>query len=211
VKQICCPFLFIVPVHQLPFLSIVSVLRIGREGKGGREGGREGGEDNKPLYLIVSKFKPTRFGSRKSLRVASHVPSPTYMVFELYVLLPGGERLSWGAIVAAKELCSGAHPLRPAAALVNSLFGPLDRTMYCVEFAMSGLLSIAVGMRSVERNGCSSRAPSGVCVKVGCRCPAQAVNLISPVNSARSSYRLPSNAGSPPGHDSVSDMQMLSS
>ena len=119
-------------------------------------------EGVKPLYLIVSKFKPTRFGSRKSLRVASHVPSPTYMVFEVYVLLPGGERLSWGAIVAAKELCSGAHPLLPAAALVNSLFGPLDRTMYCVKFAMNRLISIAVGMRSVERNG-RSRARSTVC------------------------------------------------
>jgi hypothetical protein len=145
-----------VPVHQLPSSLLYLFCKL--EGKE-----REGGEDNKPLYLIVSKFKPTRFGSRKSLRVASHVPSPTYMVFELYVLLPGGERLSWGAIVAAKELCSGAHPLRPAAALVNSLFGPLDRTMYCVQFAMNRLLSIAVGMRSVERNGCCSRAPSGVC------------------------------------------------
>ena len=151
-----------IPIHctstSASIPSIVSVLQMGREGKE-----REGREDNKPLYLIVSKFKPTRFGSRKSLRVASHVPSPTYMVFELYVLLPGGERLSWGAIVAAKELCSGAHPLQPAAAPVNSLFGPLDRTMYCVKCAMSGLLSIAVGMRSVGRNGCSSRAPSGVC------------------------------------------------
>ncbi len=51
-----------------------------------------------PLYLIVSKFNPTRFGSRKSFRVASHVPSPTFMVLDEYVLLPAGERLSWGAM-----------------------------------------------------------------------------------------------------------------
>lgn len=35
-----------------------------------------------PLYRIVSKFKPTRFGSRKSFRWESHVPSPTYIVLE---------------------------------------------------------------------------------------------------------------------------------
>ena len=65
-----------------------------------------------PLYLIVSKFKPTRFGSRKSLRLASHVPSPTYMVFELYVLLPGGERLSCGAIVSP-QFRRSSSPLLP--------------------------------------------------------------------------------------------------
>ncbi len=64
------------------------------------------------MYLIVSKFNPKRFGSRKSLRLASHVPSPTYMVFELYVLLPGGERLSFGAIVSPQPRRSSS-PLLP--------------------------------------------------------------------------------------------------
>jgi hypothetical protein len=82
--------------------------------------GREG---NKPLYLIVSKFNPTRFGSKKSLRLASHVPSPTYMVFELYVLLPGGERLSCGAIAVTSQ---GAFLRCLRAALLNYSFSPLS-------------------------------------------------------------------------------------
>ena len=36
-------------------------------------------------------------------RVASHVPSPTYIVFEEYVLLPGGDRLSVGAMTAMRR------------------------------------------------------------------------------------------------------------
>ena len=36
-----------------------------------------------PLYRIVAKFKPTRLGSRKVFSVASHVPSPTTIVFEV--------------------------------------------------------------------------------------------------------------------------------
>ena len=35
-----------------------------------------------PLYRIVAKFNPTRFGSRKVFLVESHVPSPTVIVFE---------------------------------------------------------------------------------------------------------------------------------
>ncbi len=38
--------------------------------------------DDLPLYCIVSKLRPTRFGSRKVFLVKSHVPSPTVMVFE---------------------------------------------------------------------------------------------------------------------------------
>ena len=36
-----------------------------------------------PLYRIVAKFKPTRLGSKKVFSVASHVPSPTTIVFEV--------------------------------------------------------------------------------------------------------------------------------
>lgn len=43
-----------------------------------------------PLYLIVAKFKPTKFGSKNVSLPASQVPSPTCSVSELYVLLPGG-------------------------------------------------------------------------------------------------------------------------
>ena len=55
-------------------------------------------ESHSPLYCIVAKFKPCRFGSRNVFRDESQVPSPTLMVLELYELLPAGERLSWGAM-----------------------------------------------------------------------------------------------------------------
>lgn len=35
-----------------------------------------------PLYRIVAKFNPTRFGSRNVFFVVSHVPSPTVIEFE---------------------------------------------------------------------------------------------------------------------------------
>lgn len=35
-----------------------------------------------PLYRIVAKFNPTRFGSRNVFLVESHVPSPTVIEFE---------------------------------------------------------------------------------------------------------------------------------
>lgn len=54
-----------------------------------------------PLYCIVSKFNPTKFGNRNVFLDASQVPSPTYIVFEEYMLLPGGDRLSSGAITTA--------------------------------------------------------------------------------------------------------------
>ena len=60
-----------------------------------------GSEGCVPLYRIVSKFSPTRLGSKKSLRFESQVPSPTYNVFEEYVLEPAGDRPSWGAMRTA--------------------------------------------------------------------------------------------------------------
>ena len=51
-----------------------------------------------PLYLIVAKFRPTRFGNRKSSLELSHVPSPTCNVFDEYVLLPGGASCGAGDI-----------------------------------------------------------------------------------------------------------------
>ena len=35
-----------------------------------------------PLYRIVAKFNPTRFGSRNVFFVVSHVPSPTVIELE---------------------------------------------------------------------------------------------------------------------------------
>ena len=35
-----------------------------------------------PLYRIVAKFNPTRFGNRNVFLVESHVPSPTVIEFE---------------------------------------------------------------------------------------------------------------------------------
>ena len=35
-----------------------------------------------PLYCMVSKLRPTRFGRRKLFLVKSHVPSPTSIVSE---------------------------------------------------------------------------------------------------------------------------------
>lgn len=56
-----------------------------------------------PLYRIVAKFNPTRFGNRKLLRWVSHVPSPTYIVLESYVLLPGGAKSGEGDIDSGIE------------------------------------------------------------------------------------------------------------
>lgn len=39
-------------------------------------------KDRLPLYRIVSKFKPIRFGKRKVFLVKSQVPSPTTKVSE---------------------------------------------------------------------------------------------------------------------------------
>jgi hypothetical protein len=50
---------------------------------------------------MVSKFSPTKLGSKKVFLVESHVPSPTVMVLELYVLLPAGDSVSdCGAMTA---------------------------------------------------------------------------------------------------------------
>jgi hypothetical protein len=51
-----------------------------------------------PLYLIVAKFRPTRFGRRKSSLELSHVPSPTCKVLDEYELLPGGASCGAGDI-----------------------------------------------------------------------------------------------------------------
>jgi hypothetical protein len=58
-----------------------------------------------PLYLIVSKLRPIRFGRRKVLRSVSHVPSPTYIVLEEYVLLPGGVSSGLGDIFVIAPPC----------------------------------------------------------------------------------------------------------
>lgn len=52
-----------------------------------------------PLYRIVSKLTPTKFGSRKVFLVKSHVPSPTTIVSEEYELDPGGDKVSAGAMM----------------------------------------------------------------------------------------------------------------
>lgn len=52
-----------------------------------------------PLYWVVARLNPTRLGRRNVLRVASHVPSPTVIVFEEYELLPAGESCGEGDMV----------------------------------------------------------------------------------------------------------------
>ena len=47
------------------------------------------GECGSPLYCVVARLNPTRFGSRNVLREVSQVPSPTWRVSEAYELLPG--------------------------------------------------------------------------------------------------------------------------
>lgn len=37
---------------------------------------------NLPLYWVVARLNPTRLGRMNVFRVASHVPSPTVMVFD---------------------------------------------------------------------------------------------------------------------------------
>jgi hypothetical protein len=59
-----------------------------------------------PLYLIVAKFKPTRFGRRKVFFPVSHVPSPTCNVLEEYELLPGGASCGEGDMMIIDH-CDG--------------------------------------------------------------------------------------------------------
>lgn len=47
-----------------------------------------------PLYCIVAKFSPCKFGNKKVFLSAIHVPSPTSMVLESYVELPGADASS---------------------------------------------------------------------------------------------------------------------
>ncbi len=52
-----------------------------------------------PLYWVVAKLNPTRLGSRNVFFVASHVPSPTLIVPEVYELLPAGASCGDGDMV----------------------------------------------------------------------------------------------------------------
>lgn len=56
---------------------------------------------------MVSKFKPWRLGSKKVFRCESQVPSPTNIVGEVYVLLPGGASCGEGDIVTGTVEFSG--------------------------------------------------------------------------------------------------------
>jgi hypothetical protein len=58
-----------------------------------------------PLYLIVAKFNPTKFGRRKVFFSVSHVPSPTCSVFEEYELLPGGASCGDGDMAVLDAQC----------------------------------------------------------------------------------------------------------
>ena len=51
----------------------------------------------------MSKLNPTKFGSRKVFRCVSHVPSPTNIVFEEYVLLPAGASCGDGDMITIVE------------------------------------------------------------------------------------------------------------
>lgn len=61
------------------------------------------GRKNLPLYRIVSKFTPIKLGSRNVSLVKSHVPSPTWSVFDAYELLPGEASVS-GILVVSVEV-----------------------------------------------------------------------------------------------------------
>lgn len=56
-----------------------------------------------PLYWVVARLSPTRLGSKKVFLDASHVPSPTFIVFEVYELLPAGASCGEGDIVASEK------------------------------------------------------------------------------------------------------------
>jgi hypothetical protein len=56
-----------------------------------------------PLYLMVAKFSPTRFGRRKVFFPVSHVPSPTCNVLEEYELLPGGASCGEGDMMVVDD------------------------------------------------------------------------------------------------------------
>lgn len=58
-----------------------------------------------PLYRIVSKGKPMRFGSKKSFLVKSHVPSPTTKLSDEYETAPGADSASVGAMAAVAKCC----------------------------------------------------------------------------------------------------------
>lgn len=57
-----------------------------------------------PLYCMVSKGKPMRFGSKKSFLVKSHVPSPTTKLSDEYDTAPGADSASVGAMAAVATL-----------------------------------------------------------------------------------------------------------
>jgi hypothetical protein len=67
-----------------------------------------------PLYLIVAKFNPTRFGRRKVFFSVSHVPSPTNKVLEEYELLPGGANCGEGDMTAAAVQVKNVNQWRKA-------------------------------------------------------------------------------------------------
>ncbi len=57
-----------------------------------------------PLYWVVARLRPTRLGSRNVFFVASHVPSPTDIVPEVYELLPAGASCGDGGMVPSYRL-----------------------------------------------------------------------------------------------------------
>jgi hypothetical protein len=58
-----------------------------------------------PLYCVVSKLRPTKLGNKKVFFVKSHVPSPTVIVSESYVAVPGADSPSAGAMMAVDDNC----------------------------------------------------------------------------------------------------------
>lgn len=72
---------------------------------------------NLPLYLMVAKLSPTKFGSKNVFLVVSQVPSPTVIVLEVYVLLPAGAMPGGDDIAELVGISGGAHPIRAAASL----------------------------------------------------------------------------------------------
>ena len=84
-----------------------------------------------PLYWVVARLNPTRLGRRKSLREASHVPSPTDIVFEVYELLPGGDSCGEGDMVLLEKELLRSSPGPCGDVQISSLYKTTMRQLNC--------------------------------------------------------------------------------
>jgi hypothetical protein len=111
-----------------------------------------------PLYLIVAKFSPTRFGKIKSSLELSHVPSPTCRVFEEYEVLPGGASCGAGDIVchssvpsSNRRVAAGVQRRKPPCSTEDCTMG---------RFASSSVALIPVRGRCDIKGMCTRGIPT---------------------------------------------------